>query len=126
MYDADAGIPTRRRPLLAVAAAALAALSIVTLPMARARAATTLSISTTALPSATVGTVYSQALAASGGTSPYTWKVSAGNLPAGLSLSTDGLITGPPTVRGKATVTVTVTDAASATGSRVFSLPVSS
>ncbi len=44
-----------------------------------------------------VGLSYKQLLIASGGLTPYTWTISAGALPPGLSLSTDGLITGTPT-----------------------------
>jgi prepilin-type N-terminal cleavage/methylation domain-containing protein len=36
---------------------------------------------------ARVGAAYSQTLVASGGTTPYTWSISAGSLPAGLTLS---------------------------------------
>src|SRR4051812_4694482 len=45
-------------------------------------------ISTTTLPAGTAGTSYSQTLSATGGTTPYSWSVSAGNLPPGVTLST--------------------------------------
>jgi putative cell wall-binding protein len=114
----------RRRAacLVAMVGATLAALGSVS----AAQAATPLSISTASLPTALVGTTYSQALAAGGGTSPYSWTVTAGSLPAGLALSADGIITGTPTVRGKATFTVTVTDAAAANATETLALPVSS
>jgi hypothetical protein len=55
-------------------------------------------IDTASLPDAVVGMPYSQQLAASGGTAPYTWALSGGTaLPAGLSLSPSGLISGTPT-----------------------------
>ena len=57
-------------------------------------AAPALQITTASLPAGTVGTPYSQALAASGGTPPYTWTVS-GDLPAGLSLA-GNTISGTP------------------------------
>ncbi len=47
----------------------------------------TVLVTTTALPTASLGLAYSQTLAASGGTAPYTWAVTSGALPAGLSLS---------------------------------------
>ena len=47
-----------------------------------------LQITTTTLPSGTVGTSYSSALQAAGGTAPYAWSVVSGSLPAGLALST--------------------------------------
>lgn len=48
---------------------------------------TPLSITTPSLPNGTVGSAYSQSLAASGGVPPYTWSVSSGALPGGLSLT---------------------------------------
>lgn len=67
-------------------------------------------ITTTTLPSGTVGTAYSQPLAATG-TAPITWSVSVGSLPAGLSLDTStGVISGTPTTAGSATFTVTATN----------------
>ena len=66
-------------------------------------------ITTTALPDATVGTPYSCQLTASG-TSPITF--SAANLPDGLSLSSDGLLSGTPTAAGSYSITVTAANAA--------------
>jgi len=55
--------------------------------------------STNPLPSGVVGTVYNQALIASGGELPYTWSVISGDLPSGLSVvETTGVITGIPSV----------------------------
>src|SRR5271170_2511275 len=52
-------------------------------------------------------------LQATGGSAPYTWAVTAGsNLPAGLNLSTAGVISGSPTAAGAFSFSVTVTDAA--------------
>ena len=56
-------------------------------------------LSPTAIPYGTVGTVYNQLLSASGGNSPVTWSVQAGSLPAGLVLnSATGLVSGTPTI----------------------------
>ena len=64
------------------------------------------SITTTNLPNGTVGTSYSQALAADG-TSPITWSVTSGSLPAGLSFNeSTGEITGTPTAEGSSAFTV--------------------
>jgi len=52
-------------------------------------------------------------LAVTGGVTPYSWAVTPGSLPAGLSLSTAGVITGTPTAYGTFDFTVTVTDAES-------------
>jgi hypothetical protein len=63
-----------------------------------------------------ISSPYSNQLTATGGVLPYSWTVSAGTLPAGLSLSTGGLITGTPTTAISATsVTFKATDAQSTT-----------
>ncbi|HTO45284.1 MAG TPA: putative Ig domain-containing protein [Burkholderiales bacterium] len=49
------------------------------------------------LPAAQVGVPYSFTLTATGGTPPYAWSLASGSLPAGLSLSASGLISGTPT-----------------------------
>jgi hypothetical protein len=73
--------------------------------------------------------VYSQTLAATGGTLSYTWSITSGTLPAGLSLnSATGVISGTPTATGSATFTVQVNDAGGTTAARsltitVFALP---
>lgn len=79
--------------------------------------ASALSITTTSLPGAVVGQSYTATLAAAGGVAPYTWSVSSGALPAGLTMTAAGAISGtvatsacaPP---GPCTIsfTVTVTD----------------
>lgn len=63
------------------------------------------------LPSATTGVAYSQALTASGGTGPYRFGITAGALPAGLTLTAAGVITGTPTGAATSTFTVRATDA---------------
>ncbi len=88
-----------------------------------------LSIVTSALPPATTGTGYNQALLASGGTLPYNWTLVAGQgtLPTGLSLSTGGIISGTPSATGTSNFTAKVTDAASPAGTvqKAFSIIVS-
>ena len=56
-----------------------------------------ISITTTTLPAATAGTPYSQSLAASGATPPYSWTLSSSTLPDGLTLNPSGIISGTPT-----------------------------
>lgn len=52
-----------------------------------------------------------------GGTAPYTYEITSGTLPAGLSLNTSsGTISGTPTAPNSGTVTVTVTDSLGFTG----------
>ena len=68
-----------------------------------------------------VDNFFTTSFRATGGTAPYTW---SGTVPAGLTLRTSGLLLGAPTTTGTSTFTVTVTDAAGATASGTFSLPV--
>ncbi len=70
-----------------------------------------LTITTTTVPSGTVGIPYSPpALAATGGSGPLNWSSVSGNLPPGISLSAQGLITGTPTQAGPFTFQVRATD----------------
>jgi len=72
-----------------------------------------LAISTTSIPGGTAGTAYTATLAATGGTSPYTWSVSSGVLPTGLTLSSTGAIAGTPSTSGSGSFTAQVKDSAS-------------
>jgi len=83
-----------------------------------------LSITTATLPDPWAYVVYNQTLVATGGTTPYTWTVSAGTLCTGLTLSTAGVLSGAPTVHGPCTFTVLVTDALSATASQAYTINV--
>ena len=75
---------------------------------------TALAITTTSLPGGSVGTAYSATLEATGGAQPYTWSVSSGTLPSGLSLnSSSGIISGTPTASGSSSFTVQVADSES-------------
>ena len=65
----------------------------------------------TSPPSGTVGTPYNGTIPVSGGTAPYTCKLNAGTLQAGLTLGTNCVITGTPTAPGSVVVTVQATDA---------------
>ncbi len=69
-----------------------------------------LSVTTTSLSQGQTAVAYSATLSATGGTAPYSWTVKSGTLPAGLSLSTGGVIAGTPTGAGAANVTVQVSD----------------
>ena len=78
------------------------------------------------LPAPKVATAYSQQLAASGGVAPYAYTVSSGSLPAGLTLSGSGLLSGTPTAAGSVTLTVQAADAHQFTGTQSYTLVVSS
>ena len=71
-----------------------------------------LTISTSTLPNGVPGSPYRGQLAATGGIGPYSFAVTGGTLPAGITLSSSGLLSGrPSTVLGPSTFTVSVTDA---------------
>lgn len=96
-----------------------AALSIVV------SAAPALTITTATLPNGTTGTAYSQTLAVTGGTAPYTWALASGTLPAGLTLNpSTGAITGTPTAAATSNFAVQVTDASKATAQKTLSIVV--
>jgi hypothetical protein len=74
-----------------------------------------LAITPTASATTQVGQGYSQTNVASGGTTPYTYSVASGSLPAGTSLDTStGTVSGTPTTAGPFSYSIKVTDGASA------------
>jgi len=80
-------------------------------------------ISTTSpLPASTINRPYSLTFAASGGTTPYTWDVSTGTLPAGISMSSAGVLAGTPSASGAFSFTVRVTPASGPAGTQAVSL----
>lgn len=88
-------------------------------------------ISTTSVPGGLVGIPYGAALQAVGGTPPYTWSVSSGSLPPGLSITTNSAnitgqtitaISGTPTATGTTQLTVKVTDSANPSSSMTQAL----
>lgn len=83
-----------------------------------------ISITPTALPAATTRIAYSQTLAATGGTAPYSYAVTAGTLPGGITLASDGTLSGTPIVAGSFAFTATASDANGNAGSRAYTLVV--
>lgn len=78
-----------------------------------------------ALPPGKSGTVYAgQTLAASGGTGPYTYAVTGGALPTGMTLSSAGLLAGTPTATGSFTFAVTSTDSVGNQGNASYTMTV--
>jgi hypothetical protein len=73
-----------------------------------------------------LGAAFSQTLTATGGTAPYTWSLAGGNLPAGLTLSPAGLLSGTPTVAGSFPVTFSVTDATNVSAQQSATISVAS
>jgi len=93
-----------------------------------------LQITTTTFPDAQIGVSYTFSVFATGGITPYTWSISSGGLPAGLTLSTDtsapyeAQITGVPTgPTGTSNFSLQVTDSQTipATATAPFSIKVS-
>lgn len=80
-------------------------------------------ISTASLPAGIVGGPYSFQLVATG-SSPRTWSRTSGTMPAGLSLSASGLISGTPTAVSTASVTFKV-DNMAGSASKVLAFSIS-
>ena len=81
-------------------------------------------ITTSSLPDGVVGESYVAELSASGGETPYSWTVISGALPAGLTLSSAGSISGTPTTAGTSSFTVRVSGADEAASTRSLSMEV--
>jgi hypothetical protein len=79
---------------------------------------------TTSLPGGTTGTGYTAPLQATGGKPPYTWTLTTGALPSGLTLGATGSISGTPTSSGQFPLTLQVADAAGRTATAQLSLTV--
>ena len=85
-----------------------------------------LRVTNSTLPSGAVQTAYMAALTATGGTPPYSWSVSDGDLPPSLSLnSTDGTLSGTPTAPGTFSFMANLQDSDGLSASAQFSLSVS-
>lgn len=88
-------------------------------------ASNALAFPTVILPTAAPNSSYSTQLTATGGTTPYSWSVTIGALPSGISLSpTTGIISGIPTTSGSSAFTVRVSDSAGAFVEQAFTLTV--
>src|SRR5207302_3490289 len=67
-------------------------------------------VTTTSLPNGQASGPYSATLAATGGTGGYSWQLTSGTMPPGLTLNPSGAITGTPTATAAATLIFKVTD----------------
>jgi len=84
-----------------------------------------LSITTSNLPDGRTGNSYDAGVSATGGTQPYSWTVSQGNVPQGLSLSpSDGTLAGMPGNVGSYSFNIKVTDAKAQTTQKNFTMNV--
>jgi hypothetical protein len=89
-------------------------------------AAGSLQITTGTLPSGQQGNPYSDAFTATGGTAPYSWSVSSGSVPPGITLSGSGSFGGTPAAAGTFNFTVMVRDIKSNTATGNFSVSITS
>ena len=79
------------------------------------------------MPVGQVGSTYNQSLSATGGVTPYSWSITTGSLPAGLSLDAGtGAITGTATTAGTSSFTAKVTDVAAGTATKSLSITITS
>ncbi|WP_199140791.1 MBG domain-containing protein [Pedobacter sp. ASV12] len=79
--------------------------------------APTVVVNPATLPNAAIASAYSQTITANGGTLPYSFAVSAGSLPAGVTLNgATGVLSGTPTAGGTFNFTITATDASGGAG----------
>lgn len=88
-------------------------------------AAAVITISPATLPNGAGGVPFSQTLTGSGGTAPFSFSVTAGALPPGVTLTqagTFGLLSGTPTTPGTFTFTIRGTDATGAFVDQAFTL----
>jgi len=81
-------------------------------------------ITTGTLPQGQQGNTYSDVFTATGGTTPYSWSISAGTPPPGITMNANGDFAGMPTTVGTFNFTVMVTDATNKTASGNFSVRV--
>jgi uncharacterized repeat protein (TIGR03803 family) len=77
---------------------------------------------TSTLPGGTVGDLYVQTITAAGGTGSFTFSMTGGTLPTGLTLSSGGVLSGTPTSAGTFSFTVTATDSIGGKGGQGFAL----
>ena len=89
-----------------------------------ALSAPTITITPATLPNGVLFVAYNQTVTAAGGTAPYGFAISAGALPAGVTLAANGALSGTPTTAGAYTFTVQATDALGFTGTRAYTVTV--
>jgi uncharacterized protein (TIGR03437 family) len=74
------------------------------------------------LPAATTNAAYNQSFTATGGTAPYSFSLTSGLLPSGLTLLSNGTLSGAVTTAGSYNFTVRANDARGCQGSRAYTL----
>jgi hypothetical protein len=81
-------------------------------------------ITTSSLANGQGGSAYSQTLAATGGVAPYSWSLASGALPVGITLASNGTLSGTPTAFGAFNFTAQVADNASVITTKAFTLTI--
>ena len=85
----------------------------------------TIALAPATLPVAQIGRAYSQTISAIGGVAPYSFGLTRGGAPSGLTLSTSGVLSGTPTHMGNYRFTVRTTDLDGCIATNLYSLAVS-
>lgn len=85
----------------------------------------TITVNPPTLPNGIIGNPYNQTITATGGSAPYTFTVSSGSLPTGLTLDPNtGVLSGTTTTGGTFNFNITATDSTTCTGVRSYSVTV--
>jgi hypothetical protein len=85
----------------------------------------TITVNPTSLPAGALGTAYTQTVSATGGTTPYSYSIATGALPAGLTLNASmGELSGTPTTSGTFVFTIRATGQGGCTGQRSYVLSI--
>jgi hypothetical protein len=84
----------------------------------------TITLSPLMVPGGTVGAAYTQTITGNGGLGPYSFGVTVGALPAGLTLTSAGVLAGTPTAAGASTFTVQGTDANGCVGTLAYTVTI--
>jgi hypothetical protein len=84
----------------------------------------TVTLSPASLPDGLVSASYNQTITATGGAAPYTFAVTSGAVPAGLTMNNDGTWSGAPTTANNYNFTVQATDSNGCTASQAYSLTI--
>ena len=87
-------------------------------------AAPAITLAPPTLPGGTTGVPYSQTVSASGGSAPYTFALTTGSFPTGLSMTSAGVVSGSPTAAGTYGFTITATDAFGSSGAQLYSVTI--
>jgi hypothetical protein len=86
----------------------------------------TITLAPPTLPTGSPGVAYSQQITATGGSGSYVFTVSSGTLPAGLTLSSGGLLSGTPTTVGSSTVMIQASDGVGCPGIITYTMAIAS